>query len=266
MDKNYIEFSRFLLDTWDLDPLYPIVVNVIRDEKVLKRFLLAYWIFYSAGVAAHIAEAGSKLFYAELCKGNESHYPRGHERRHLRGEGFANCMDSIQAFGCPEKVVDFMIDADDFQSISTRVQSFCGFGPWISWKIADMTDRVVYKYVDFSTAELGMYKDPVKGAALVKFGDQKHPILVEEVHEVVEWSLRNLSNYKSPPFDDRPLNVQEIETCLCKYKSYINGHYPYGNDTKDIYEGLDGWGDLADALKLELKPYHDTIMKLTDGH
>jgi hypothetical protein len=34
------------------------------------------------------------------------------------------------------------------------------------------------------------------------------------------------------------VNVQEIETIFCKYKSYVKGHYHVGKDIHEIREAL----------------------------
>ena len=250
---DYKTFGRILLDTYDLDPLYVILAQASFPDRMLKRFLLAYWVFYSAGVACKIAE--SKNFYRTMFYGNDNKWPRGHERRHMRGKNFMLCVSELQRYGCPESIVDSMTDGDTFQDISTNTQLFRGFGPWIGWKVADMTERVLCHSVDFSDAELGVYRDPVKGAALLRFGDQKHPITLNELHEVVNQLQSDFGNYKAPPYLDRPVNIQEIETILCKYKSYINGHYPIGNDTYEIHEGLKGCGDMAQELEHHLDVY-----------
>ena len=37
------------------------------------------------------------------------------------------------------------------------------------------------------------------------------------------------------------MNVQEVETILCKWKSHMGGHYPLGNDLHEIREGMTPW-------------------------
>lgn len=256
---SYQEFGEHLLSTYDLDPLYAILAQADWPESYLKRFLIGYWIFYSAGVAAHLAEFQGKAFYEECFIGDRDHWPRGHERRHMRGSAFVRTVGELSHFASPEHVVDAMTRGRCFQDIAKHVQTFSGFGPWISWKIADMTERVLCRDVDFADCNLFMYRDPVKGAALLKFGDQHHPITADEVGEVVEMVLADFHGYLAPPYQDRPLNVQEVETILCKYKSHINGHYPLGTDTKDITEGLEGWGEHAEQLKELLAPYYQLI-------
>jgi hypothetical protein len=150
-----------------------------------------------------------------------------------------------------------MTNGNDFQSISAAAQSFRGFGPWIAWKIADMTERVLQRSVDFSNAEIGVYRDPVKGAALIRFGDQHHPITRDELHETFAVLQSDFDNYVAPPYADRKVNIQELETIACKYKSHVNGHYPPGNDTLEIMHGLHGCGDLASCLEYWLTPYYE---------
>jgi hypothetical protein len=256
-ELSWDQFGGILLDTYDLDPLYVILASTSWPEKFMYKWLLGYWIFYSAGVASRLAE--SKDFYAEAIKGDLEHWPRGHERRHMRGQNIIDTMIELERFGEPEKVVGYMIDGTDFQSIGKRVKAFHGFGPWISWKIADMAERVLQQSVDFSNAEIAVYSDPVKGAALIGFGDQGYNINANEVHQVFDMMEHKMRMHKAPPYQDRFVNIQEIETIACKYKSHCNGHYPPGLDTEDIYHGLDGWGDAAQELKGYLKLYYEAL-------
>jgi hypothetical protein len=49
---------------------------------------------------------------------------------------------------------------------------------------------------------------------------------------------RKLGTLKAPPRFERRINIQEIETILCKWKSHINGHYFVGKDIQEIRHGL----------------------------
>jgi hypothetical protein len=68
-------------------------------------------------------------------------------------------------------------------------------------------------------------------------------------------SYYNKENLLAPPFQDRPINIQEVETVLCKYKAHCYGFYPYGNDTVHVAKALDGWGDLAQSMLSVLKKF-----------
>lgn len=257
MMTNHIEFGYYLLDTYDLDPLYVILASVSWPERVMKTFLLAYWVFYSAGVAARVAEAENP--YHMMFFGDANHWPRGHERRHMRGQQFEDTVNGLRKFGSPEKVVDYMINGSDFKTIAANVQAFYGFGSWISWKVADIADRVLQLPVDFSNAEIGVYKDPIKGAALIGYGDQNYNISNTQVHKVFDKLQQDFAGRMAPPYLDREVNIQELETICCKWKSHVNGHYPIGCDTFEIYHGLQRYGDLAQELQIKLKPYKTYI-------
>ena len=234
---TYYEFGVDLITTYDLDPIYPMVVAADLDDSTLKKWLLAYWCYYDAGVASRIAE--SKDFYMAMKQGVAEGWPRGMERRYFYSKQAMNCINGLIEAGKPEEIVDFMTQYDDFQSLSDAVISFTGFGPWMAWKIGDMAERVLQIDVDFSNSELGIYKDPLQGAAYIKCGDKNYPISLDELHGVCETMEDDFSLYLAPPFLDRPINIQEVETVLCKYKAHCFGHYPYGNDTIHIAKALE---------------------------
>lgn len=248
MDYTWQTFGRELILTEDLDPVYTMLVEAepLMGERLLKRFLLAYWCYYHSGVSATIAESDD--FYATMWQGIEERWPRGMERRYFWGKTAVGAIEYLQAWGEPEAIVDRMTIHTTFRGATEAIQSFNGFGPWMGWKVADMAERVLHIPVDFSESTLGIYKDPVQGAALVRFGDWKHPITEDELAEEVERQVREFAGLMAPPYYDRPPNIQEVETNLCKFKAHWKGFYPMGNDTYHLRHSLVGWGDLAGEL------------------
>lgn len=244
---TYKEFGDTLFTTEDLDPIYCILTRANLEENLEKRLLLAYWCYYSLGVAAAIAS--QKDFYIAMWKAYNEKCPRGMERRYFYGKQAEKCIQGLQDTGQPEAIVDHMTIHKDFQSAAKAVQSYRGFGPWMAWKVTDMAERVLRIPVDFSNSTLGIYKDPVMGAAWIKFGDKHHPITEQELDNVVLQLEKDFSGHLAPPHRDRPVNIQEVETVLCKYKAHCFGHYPLGKDTEDIAHGLRQYrSDLGDEL------------------
>ena len=45
------------------------------------------------------------------------------------------------------------------------------------------------------------------------------------------------------------MNIQEVETVLCKWKSHMNGHYPLWNDIHDVNTGLEPWAGRCSAAR-----------------
>lgn len=282
MTLSIVEFGDELLRTGDLDPAYVAVANCGLDEPTLHRLCVAYWCFYHLGVAAYLAEYKVPTVYwswmAEVAANKDLAWPRGSERRHFRAEAAKTSVRGlIQRYKSASDMVRYIAVPCDpatptFGGVSARVEEHAGFGPWMGFKIADMAERVLGYNVDFSNCQLKMFKDPRQGAALAFYLDESpkwqtghrfgnaapyahapwtYPASDENVKESVDKyvALWRKKRAKAPPAKDRLVNIQEIETIFCKYKSHYKGHYPVGKDTREIGKALEGWGDLAQQLQ-----------------
>jgi hypothetical protein len=286
MTLSIEEFGTQLLKTNDLDPVYNALCGTLMPEPMMHRLLVAYWCFYHLGAAAYIAESRSegdfRLRMAQAAanvvppkvRPEGERWPRAAERRHFRGEQSMRAVgELIVRYKTATDMMNGLVGAGKdmtYASATRAAESHRGFGQWIGWKIADMAERVLRFHVDFSQADLGIYKDPRQGAALAHYQQElaagrvagvyaefpwKYPINDDELAATVAHYARHFRKFKAPPHGDRPVNVQEIETIFCKYKSHYKGHYPLGKDTREVGHGLEGWGDLAQQLKREL-PHH----------
>lgn len=245
---SVLKFGKIMLETNDLDPIYVMLHASKMPRDQLKRWILAYVCYYNAGVATFCSEVTGAEFWARLRKGHEDKWPRGAERRHFRG-GTSDYVTSWlpKTYETPEEAIDFLVGKKSerkFSQVIARVKTWKYFGPWVAFKIADLIDRVLGYPVDFSDCRLDIYDTPKKGAELVikLYGKDS------DMNGVIDRLEKHFSTFQAPPFYDRPINVQEIETILCKFHSHSHGHYPVGKDTKEIAEGLHGWGKLAKSL------------------
>lgn len=262
------DFGRHLLSTGDLDPVYNALTAAVEagdySPDQLCRWLVSYWCYYHCGAASYMSEKEGPEFWEAMYSAarNETQtplgdrWPRGSERRHFRGERAVNAVAALRRkYGNrPEVMVDRLTarepgqDRLPFRTVSDRAQEHLGFGPWIGFKIADMVDRVLGVPVDFDHAAVFMFKDPEKAAWMLweqrmapqyppgtKF--KREPVL----HGVTDKLIAEFQSFKAPPFGDRPVNIQEVETVLCKWKSHMNGHYPLGNDIREILGGVSPW-------------------------
>ena len=250
------EFGKELVATQDLDPVYVGLVGADLSPELLSRVCLAYWCFYSLGAACYIAEKPKKFWELmataaanELPSPLGGRWPRAAERRHFRGAQAINAVKELTDLVIsPHGVVDHICSGGSYQEVARRAQQLRGFGPWIAWKIADMAERVLGYEVDFLGADLGIYKEPRQGAALVAHGDWKAPVTDSALSQVVKELTFAFRSLKAPPLGDRKINVQEVETVLCKYKSHFKGHYTVGKDILEVRHGLKGWGDVAQQV------------------
>lgn len=255
-----VKFGRHLIETGDLDPVYVALMALPLEQRV--RTVLAYACLYHLGAAGYIGAAKGEDFWEllELAALNtKKDWPRGSERRHWRAK---NALDSVEYFrSCytkPEQVIyNWYNSARDsgFSEVAARVRRAPGFGPWIAFKVADLMERCLDMNINFNACTLGIYDEPRRGAALLLTGSVEEKITECDVNEVITALWEKLKHLDAPPLDDRPVNVQEIETVLCKYKSHVNGHYPLGKDTLEVYHALGDprWGRPARLMRERLE-------------
>ena len=265
------EFGTRLLDTNDLDPVYVALTAQEWDNSQLHRWLVAYWMFYNAGFASYASERegfefGDLLTLAaenttQCPSTHDGRWPRGRERRHFRGQQAVDAVDEFRRiYGShPERMVEAIVaEAPNYDKLTYMVKRHRGFGPWISFKIADMTDRVLGTKVNFERQSVFMFKDPMQAAialeftrrqmlpwkeaiTAVKLNKYSYSDMFVEITSSVEYLLNYFRDRLAPPYGDRPVNIQEVETILCKWKSHMNGHYPLGCDIHEITEGVGPW-------------------------
>jgi hypothetical protein len=262
------DFGKHLLDAGDLDPIYLGLHRLALPANQLHRWLLAYCCFYSAGVASYLSEFEGATFWEHFLTAAKNETPaphggrweRGKERRHFRGgQAIKATNELIGKYPVPELAFNgHLVRPGEtrlpFSVVSDRAQEWRGFGTWISFKVGDLLDRVGIIPVDFAFDE-AMYEDPTK-AAIMQWKlrrDLPQDSTIDDpkaaVQEIVAYLIEHFKDYLAPPLLDRPIGLQEVETILCKWKSHINGHYPFFNDTVEIHHGVSPWANHSDTAK-----------------
>jgi len=283
------EFGAKLLCTQDLDPVYTALVKmrakagVVIPRRQIQRWCLAYWCFYDCGLASYLSELQGHEFWEvavtaaeniESAPGGIGRWPRGKERRHFRGSLAMRTVQELRSrWLVPEDLVHYCEGGLTLRSVSFRLQEHYGFGPWIGFKAADMLERVLGVPVRFPDAEVMMFDDPTKAALMLwdlwesegRISKSEKDILSTRtlggptipswlrVQYVSECLVRHFCRVLAPPHFDRPVNIQEVETILCKWKSHVKGHYPLGNDIHEITEGVTPWVEVSPTAKVFLE-------------
>lgn len=253
-------FGAQLLDTEDLDPIYVVLVRANLERNHLRRWLLAYWCFYHAGVASYLSEMPfAWKYWSELLEAASNgggscpvpgRWPRGRERRHFRGNRAEEAVGWLyERFHIPEDAVRSLedISSGPYANVAREVQTWPQFGPWMAFKIADMLERVLGCNIDFRGHDVLFFKSPREAAQLwhrETNSNQVNPTIAACYH-----LQQTLGNYLAPPTYDRPVSLQEFETILCKWKSHRNGHYPVGNDIHELHTALDAWKNVSVTAK-----------------
>lgn len=242
------DFGHHLLTTGDLDPMYIALTRSNLSSDQMKRWLLGYWSFYHGGVASTISELEGSDFWDGMRRAYHEKWPRGAERRYFRGPKCLEAINQMQKrFPAPEDVVNYMASGNSFGEIKSKVCEFYLFGDWIAFKIADMSERVLGRSVSTNGCHLEIFKDPRQGAALLLHGNYTAPLKTHELESVVLQMESFFRQYPAPPHYDRPVNVQEVETILCKYKSHYKGSYPLYKDIREIGHAMSDprWGSTS---------------------
>lgn len=233
------EFGRKLIETLDLDPVYVLVKASNLEGEKLENWLLAYFCFYHVGTASWVVDQPDYWKAMQLAAGSKD-YLRSSERRHFRGAFAVKAVTWLENEGGPTKLIRRLrIGPTPISALTVmeRAKKWYGFGDWISFKIADMTERLGLIDVQFKPEHVfNMFKAPREGAEMMVErygGDKSNPYT---------WAYKSICNklkgMKAPPSLDRAINIQEVETILCKWHSHVGGHYKVGKDIIEVGHGL----------------------------
>jgi len=269
-EMSVYDFGRSLIETSDLDPVYTLVHAAQLEGEPLANWLLAYWCCYHMGTSSWIVDQGKTQedYWEALADvASSSEHPRGTERRHFRGKASKTAVIELRrhALSPSELVVGFLRPKKSeglrmplpsssngvprLSSVMNRVKLLRGFGDWIAFKVADMLERLEVGDIDFRPSDVfSMFKTPREGAEeLGRWEGKTGP-------GVYLWAynrlIRELGTLSAPPRFERPINIQEVETILCKWKSHLGGHYPLGKDTVEIRHALERYKTSPTAASL----------------
>lgn len=236
-------FGEQLLITGDLDPVY--FVTALVPEAKLPQWLIAYWVFYDVGTAFNVI-GRPESFKHSLLLSDTHHDRRGSERRHMRGSNFRKAVDSLDAYGC-DKLFSDLCKCRSLHDVKVITKGLSGFGPWITFKMADMLERCVSIPIEFDLDALDFYASPREAAQMYA------PTMT--VLEVVCELIERFKGFVAPPKSDRAVGIQEVETILCKWGSHAHGYYSVGKDTKEVYHALERYPNIQHAWVEELHKY-----------
>jgi hypothetical protein len=262
-ELSVYDFGRQLIATGDLDPVYIVLWEAKLERELLWKYLVAYWSFYHMGTAAWITSHRDYWLAMEMAARSKT-YPRCSERRHFRGQAAINSVLWLR-----ERDIDGLVEKFDraarerrvltVQAVMKHVQQWVGFGKWIAFKVADMLERLDLCRVSFDGSEMLLFDSPKEGAQML-WEMEDTPMFAPNQTCCCEWAVARLLDELTdpvhglplaPPRYERPINSQECETILCKYKSYMKGHYHLGEDIDACLKALEKFPTcwLAKALQ-----------------
>lgn len=242
-------FGMAMLSTGDLDPVY--FIPQLLSDHLKRDWLLAYWLFYDAGTAMRIAlDTNTDGWTDAVTAADARHARRGTERRHMRGINFKKALASIEAYG-QSWLWDDLMACRSFGEVKRVTKKLSGFGPWITFKMADMLERCLQVPISFEYSDIELYSSPKEAARL---WDPERSL--EEVMTTLQGMLPTL---EAPPWLDRAIGVQELETMLCKWGSHVSGHYSVGKDIREVTHSLAEFPTLQSRYTEALHGYQERV-------
>lgn len=268
MQRNYLKlsvipFGRQLFVSQDLDPVYVALPKATSDRDQLARWLVAYWLFYSAGFACWASERTGRDFWKalEVAAINVEptpflgRWPRGAERRHFRGKAAQEGVAALRKqYGKhPEDMLEFLTNGVmDVRSVIDRAKTHHLFGDWIAFKVADLLDAVWGTPVEQNDITVFLYKTPRESIIHGWKSGQLPLISTKEEDALVEamfWLQKQLADCRIPHKIREKPDWFTLETVWCKHLSHQHGHYNLLKDTHEIGEGLLPWAPYALTAK-----------------
>lgn len=229
---NFKDFSYRLITTQDLDPDYLFLREILNGEPLFNKIT---WLQHKVFIYDTASEYNHLMRNVPL---DSLRY--GAERNKNRNRTYKQLPIFLEKF----KLEDM---PKEYTEARRYLKEFPGMGDWASWKFCDLLERVADVEIDFSKVDFReAYDFPLRGlcrvngqtddfvATLKKNDDLYHHYIYNAQH-ILGTDVMEL---EPPPKKGRTVNIQEIETCLCKYHSYLSGHYTIGKDTLHLYHRL----------------------------
>jgi hypothetical protein len=238
MEKNKLSFTQFskeILESGDIDPDYIFMRNYTHKNKLGKEFLIK-WV----RLKTVIYKSSSELEVL-LCKVPMSKVSFGNERNKSKNKvgEFFYAIDHYFVHYGEYKLVESLAKSE---RALDALKTVPGIGPWAAWKLMDLIDCVLgydtnLGKVDFRKA----YEFPLKGLLMINGKEEDTSLLSSDelYHQCLKNAWKQMPKVKTTPHNkNRGLRINELETCLCKYHSYIHGHYYPGKDLEHLKKSI----------------------------
>lgn len=242
--KDFDEFSRALIASKDVDPVYLIIPEIIDHYKFDPSwFVMVYVSFYNLGAAIHVCkemptvEQYNRFKFLELHK-LHAHY--GIERRgHIRkAQNHEEVMQEI-TFWLWNSLPKLLKDKVSNEVFRKSVETIPHHGVWASFKIAEVFEKGLgYKHLalpdlGLEGRDLNSNDGPIGGLRWI-FGK-------EERYDK-SW-YEHWNNFGQKLAQKWGVDIGEVETCLCKFHKLKTGKYYIGHDIHEFHELIPVMGE-----------------------
>jgi hypothetical protein len=233
------DFSRVLIETGEIDPSYRMLWSLRYDANFgddwVKRFCVAYLLFYHTGTAARAANLEGPAFWRQLESDWHVTNTRGPERRHFRG---SKAWEAIQfcarTHPRPESMFDAPREGTAYKDFHKGAKNVPQFGDYFIWKWNDFTTCVFDDHRKMDGCE--RFLPNVPREALQRFWPDRP---WQESFGFLWHLIKDIAEPFSTEYR-RLCGAQEAETIACSLKGYVLDHpqTDIGHDIEEKYQQL----------------------------
>jgi len=243
---DLFRFGRHLVSSRDIDPLYPVLHDIHRtqgmepQQALWHSFLYVAWYHLPSAMAAYEC---SPLPGRWLVRHLDASWPTGIERRNNRGGRVADHIRSFLEATRRTQLWDWFSDGLDMESftpegriqnwriLNERLQTIHGNGRWAAYKHLEVLRRVHNFPVWAPDMGNQFSSGPREGLAML-YGDiegQTSRVIAKLDRQGVDLQ-RRLAKH------GLVVDIEELETILCNWKSLVKGKYYVGHDIDELQE------------------------------
>lgn len=257
--RDFAKFGRHLMESEDIDPLYPVLRHLQQDmdeeQALWHSFLYVAWYNLPSATAAFARYPTPRAGVVDLA--NEG-WPTGVERRNHRGVSFALARH-LQSYLAATKrgqarwyregvgthqVTDTQallagLPKDRFSNqwnwhiVNERLQMLYGNGRWAAYKHCEVLRRVNGMPLEAPDMGHQFSSGPRQGLATL-YGDLEG----QTSAVIAELDRRGLDLQKRLVRRGLVVDIEELETILCNWKSLLKGKYYVGHDIDELQEQI----------------------------
>lgn len=228
--EAFVAFSRLMLESHDIDPLYPVMRSLYKiselTEDAALQMTVTYLAFYNLPSALTAAQAWSE--------GKPTPWPmpiaverRGHRDQTKLAKHFESLREVVQEYGGLTPWLKGCLGPDpveNFRKLYDRTQWVYGNGRWAAFKWVELLKEVHGFPVEAPDMMLKESSGPLDG--LRRFAPRAVGMseLEDKAVELRQFLRQNRV----------PVSWEQLETLLCNWNSLCSGHYYVGHDIDEL--------------------------------
>ena len=264
---DILTFGKLLVDTKDIDPIYPLLSNVIEREGLVQEdglwLSFLYLFYYNAASAWATFQEFPRMLnimtdqgegaFRDWEKDNRAGLSIGMERRGLRGGKVVPVVAFLARMIGPGNLLNWLSDGlggdrrQNYEVLWVRVQTLPQVGRWAAFKWLDLLLHVHNFHLETPDMRISHCSGPRQALEELYLGGHNPRQDSDYIFSLNCLGMRLKDQLESCGL---PLTWDELETVLCNFHSLCYGRYVVGHDIDEhLGHTLLGIGDQSSWME-----------------